>query len=505
MAMFKMNTFHWQLSNDETWRLQSLKYPELTATETNLRQPNMFYTQQEFRDFVDYCRDRQIRVIPELATPSHSGAFRRAVGIENMKDPRAKTAIVEVMQELCALVPKNLMPFIQIGSSQPTLIEERADGEYMALLLKTVRNQGRDVIGWWPGLAQEDDVHQILQMMGAAEPRKGNRHIDSRVNELNHLEALDVTARIFSLQPCGADQSGNASLGGILTHQPSIRIADETADLRNAPVVVGTVAYADRLWSGVEKDLPDYRAGLPPVDTPDYASYVAFENRLAALRDRFFADKPFFFVKSAQIPWRLLGPVGDNELLELQNQPLQETYEANGTTWNWSDPVYGGTVHVRHFQGFKSSISKFVPGKNIVWAHTYIYSDQDQEVGAWIGFNTPSTSDYRVGAARPESWNVNPLCNIWINGNVVTPPEWKNIGVDDLEKPLSNEIYTAREPTRIHLKKGWNTVLVRTAPRWKWCFSFAPVDWNGTTAREVEGLRFAASLEADAVKPVPET
>ena len=112
---------------------------------------------------------------------------------------------------------------------------------------------------------------------------------------------------------------------------------------------------------------------------------------------------------------------------------------------------------------------------------------------AWINFNTISSSDPRAGVAQQGDWGSNAACNIWLNGKRIDPPKWKNKGKSEKEIALIDEVYTSREPAKIKLKKGWNTVLVKSAPTWKWVFSFAPVEKNGQAYREVNGLKFSAT------------
>jgi len=92
LALHKMNTFHWHLTDDQGWRLEIRKYPELTRMgsfrkETlvghSRQKPNIFdgvtyggyYTQDEVRDIVDYASSRFITIIPEIEMPGHSLAI----------------------------------------------------------------------------------------------------------------------------------------------------------------------------------------------------------------------------------------------------------------------------------------------------------------------------------------------------------------------------------------------------------------------------------------------
>lgn len=89
MAMHKLNTFHWHLTEDQGWRIQIKKYPKLTeigAKRSSSPQKGnrnaqdgivygpYFYTQEQVKEVVAYAAERQIEVIPEIEMPGHSVA-----------------------------------------------------------------------------------------------------------------------------------------------------------------------------------------------------------------------------------------------------------------------------------------------------------------------------------------------------------------------------------------------------------------------------------------------
>ena len=90
MARYKLNTFHWHLTDDQGWRLQIAQYPKLTEI-GGCRKETMvaknfkpyvgdntpvcgFYTQAEAREIMQYARERFITVIPEIEMPGHATA-----------------------------------------------------------------------------------------------------------------------------------------------------------------------------------------------------------------------------------------------------------------------------------------------------------------------------------------------------------------------------------------------------------------------------------------------
>jgi hexosaminidase len=71
MEAVKLNVFHWHLSDNEGFRVESKKFPKLQEDGSD----GLFYTQEEIRDLIAYARDRGIRVVPEFDMPGHSTAW----------------------------------------------------------------------------------------------------------------------------------------------------------------------------------------------------------------------------------------------------------------------------------------------------------------------------------------------------------------------------------------------------------------------------------------------
>ena len=76
MALYKMNRLHWHLTEDQGWRIEIKKYPQLTAVgawriEPDGRRYGGYYTQDEIRDVVAYAAALHIEVVPEIELPGH--------------------------------------------------------------------------------------------------------------------------------------------------------------------------------------------------------------------------------------------------------------------------------------------------------------------------------------------------------------------------------------------------------------------------------------------------
>ena len=109
MALYKLNTFHWHLVDDQGWRIEIKKYPRLTeigawrkgigfgldpkastAYDAQGRYGG-FYTQRDIRDVVAYAAERHITIVPEIEMPGHSSAALMAY--PELACPNAKIAL----------------------------------------------------------------------------------------------------------------------------------------------------------------------------------------------------------------------------------------------------------------------------------------------------------------------------------------------------------------------------------------------------------------------------
>ena len=71
MEAVKLNVFHWHLSDNQGFRVESKKLPKLQEMGSG----GQYYTQDEVRELIAYARDRGIRVVPEFDMPGHSTAW----------------------------------------------------------------------------------------------------------------------------------------------------------------------------------------------------------------------------------------------------------------------------------------------------------------------------------------------------------------------------------------------------------------------------------------------
>lgn len=499
-ARYKLNVFHFHLTDNPGFRIESRTYPQLNEKKNYraTRNPGKFYTYAEINELIGFCRDRHIMVIPEIDMPGHSEYFAATFGTE-MQSEEGLPIVEAILSEFCDHVD---LPFFHIGSDEVRI----KNPDFLRRVTALLRGRGKDVIVWRPGGLPDVKVITQLWARGTTQNIEDTRFLDSRANYVNHMDPLVGPVRAFMQQPCRRERGDDLALGGILCCWPDNNITDEKDTLRQTPVFPVMLAFAERIWRGARRNHEEYWAKLPRQGAAAFEEYEAFERDLIDHRDRFFAGEPFPYVRQTRIPWKLIGPFDHEGRFDAAFGPengIREEYEINGKIFKWRPgDAIGGTIHINHFFGFAGHLPKSARGT--VYAATRLHSDRERNVGFWIQFGTPSTSARRNGGNPPSGRWSSFDSRIWINGKEIAPPAWQNPGPlgprqEEKEIAFTNEGYHFREPTTVRLKEGWNEILVRApfgkAPGYrggKWMFTCVPVLWDGGRVSELDGVRFGA-------------
>lgn len=313
LSYYKINTFHWHLTEDQGWRLQIKRYPRLTEvgawrTEEDGSRYGGYYTQAEIRDVVEYARKRNIMVIPEIEMPGHSvaalasypelsctkqpltvpntwGVFK---DIDCVGDKSTFTFLENVLDEVIALFPS---PYIHIGGdetpkdrwkacascqalmkAQGLPDEEGLQSYFIRHILAYLASKGKTLIGWdeiLEGGADKDAIVEIWR--GDDEARKalanGNRiivagpfYLDAPQDRLTVKDVYDT------------DIAGGAKDAFLQSHRSQILGAEaplwsERANPLNAEskIYPRIMALAENLWTD---------------GAHDEAAYADFQRRL---------------------------------------------------------------------------------------------------------------------------------------------------------------------------------------------------------------------------------
>lgn len=199
MAFYKMNTFHWHLTEDQGWRIEIKQFPLLTEV-GSVRKETMieknfkpykgdgipykgFYTQEEIREVIEYARQRNVTIVPEIEMPGHSLAALAAYphlactdspfevattwGVfEDVYCPSDETFmfLVNVLNEVCDLFPGQ---YVHIGGDEVPKAawkkselaqalmrrenletEEELQSYFIRRMEKVLAYHGKRLVGW---------------------------------------------------------------------------------------------------------------------------------------------------------------------------------------------------------------------------------------------------------------------------------------------------------------------------------------------------------------------
>ncbi len=183
-AQYKINRVHLHLSDDQGWRLEIKKYPDLTiiggSTEVGGGKGG-YYTQEEFKDLVKYAAERYMEIIPELDMPGHSNAALASYGFLN-KDGEKKPLytgtevgfsslmthneetyefIDNVIKEVSEISPSK---YIHIGGDEADSTKKSDYDYFVGRVSKIIEKYGKTPIGWDPiDISPEINSSVILQ------------------------------------------------------------------------------------------------------------------------------------------------------------------------------------------------------------------------------------------------------------------------------------------------------------------------------------------------------
>ncbi|HEX5553940.1 MAG TPA: beta-N-acetylhexosaminidase [Chitinophagaceae bacterium] len=471
MARYKLNVFHFHLTENVAWRLQIKRYPQLTDPQFMTRNKGQYYTIYEMKQLINYCNDRFITLVPEIDMPGHSAAFERAMGFD-MQSEKGLAAIKNILSEIDSTYD---VPYIHIGADEVKFTNK----DFIPEVVQLIHRQGKRTIGWNPGGNYDPTTIRQLWASGSPDDPHG-RYIDSRSLYLNHKDPLSGVPYIFDRKIGQREQGDSAMLGGEICLWNDDRAKNEKDILLMNFAYPAMLAFAERSWRGGGFD--GSRATLGADTSVRYQAFAGFEKRLLDQKSRFFKAMPFPYVKQTGIHWQLFGPFNNHGDTAARFWPEIKPRSITDSTAVLQ--ANGATIWLRHF--FPTTIAGILkdPKPHTTWyAFRKIYSPADTPGYFWISFYNPSRS-HGISTPPLGQWDFRGS-NLWINGKLVDPPRWTYPGRSgSQENPLVDESYEYRPPTRIPLKKGWNTILVK-APvgSFKGSGWQHPVKWMFTVVR----------------------
>ncbi|HSS20445.1 MAG TPA: family 20 glycosylhydrolase [Pyrinomonadaceae bacterium] len=284
MAAVKLNVFHWHLTEDQGFRVESKKLPKLHT----LGSDGLYYTQDQVREIINYARERGIRVMPEFDIPGHSTSWlvghpemgsapgpykiERGAGIfEPALDPTREQTykfLDTFLGEMAELFPD---AYMHIGGDEnegkqwdrnsqiQAFMKEKGIKDNHALqayfnqrVLKILQKHGKKMIGWeeilHPDLPKDAVIHSWRGPASLAEAAKKGYH--GILSAGYYIDLVFPAAQHYVADPIPLDttlttEEAKFILGGEATMWGEW-VSPETIDSRIWP---RTAAIAERLWS----------------------------------------------------------------------------------------------------------------------------------------------------------------------------------------------------------------------------------------------------------------
>ncbi len=475
-AQYKLNYFHFHLTDNPGFRLESKAYPILNDPTITERRDE-FYSIAQMNEIIDFAKERHIEIIPELDMPGHSAYFERAFGFK-MASQSGVAILKKLVDEWVNVFDGE---YFHIGTDETSIATYPAFPKEMT---NYVQNKGKKVIIWHRGEAPAND--SVIQQSWNAE-LTSNPSIDSRTYINSHHPTLQIW-KVFNRRYCNVTQGDDTHyLGGIHCYWPDKMVKDEETEMRIGAVYPSTITFSERIWQGNPNAITykDEKYLAERYNTARYKAFAEYEQRLASHRDRFFKgsiSNQFGFVASSNMLWRLIGPFpneGDTRTAFEPETEIKDEYTLKGTTYTWQDSIWGGANDISNFLHKDDN--------STAYATTEIYSDRAQSIHAWINFNYKYLAFPNKNNPVQGEWYNVIGCKVWLNGKEIAPPVWEKPG-SLAGKPITDESYLYRDPTSINLVKGKNTVLIKI-PRKNaknWQFTFIPLKWENGAFSELD-------------------
>jgi hexosaminidase len=283
MAAVKLNVLHWHLSEDQGFRVESLRYPLLQKKGSD----GLYYTQAQIREVVAYARDRGIRVVPEFDMPGHASSWfvgyprfasgsgpyeiQRTWGVfDPTFDPTRESVYAFIDRFIGEMAPLFPDPYWHIGGDEVNGVEWDANPRIRSFMrlhhladnaaLQAYFNQrltriltlrGKRLVGWDEILNPDLPATAVVQSWRGLQylpstVRAGHRAILSAPYYLDHMDSaedhyLDPLPDSLGLSPEDAARvlGGEACMWGE-------HVGPETIDSRIWPRLA---AVAEKLWS----------------------------------------------------------------------------------------------------------------------------------------------------------------------------------------------------------------------------------------------------------------
>jgi hexosaminidase len=284
MAAVKLNVLHWHLTEDQGFRIESLRFPKLHQLGSN----GQYYTQQQVREIIHYASARGIRVVPEFDMPGHATTWmigypelasrprsyqvEQTMGVKDAAlDPAKESTyrfIDAFLGEMTTLFPDE---YLHIGGDESNGKDWKANPEIVRFMqqhnfqdtkqlqtyfngriLELLKKHHRQMVGWdeilQPNLPPDVVVqnwHGIEFLINGA--KQGHRGLLSQPYYLDHMYSA---AQMYATDPVPAGSNLSASEASLILGGEACMWGEQVTGLTiDSRIWPRAAAIAERFWS----------------------------------------------------------------------------------------------------------------------------------------------------------------------------------------------------------------------------------------------------------------
>ncbi|MGM0376402.1 MAG: family 20 glycosylhydrolase [Bacteroidota bacterium] len=504
LARFNINVFHWHLTEDVAWRLESETFPELTDSSNFERLPGKYYTIEQAKELVEFCKTHHVLLIPEIDMPGHSAAFERALG-HDMQSEEGMAKLKKLMDEICEVFAG--VPYIHIGTDEVQF----TNPDFVPEMVSYIRNKGHKVISWNPGWDYKTEEIDMIQMWSSrGELLPGTPAIDSRLHYINHFDTFADIVALYNSNVAGVSEGNPDVAGAILAVWNDRHLASPEDIIAQNGFYPAMLTLAESTWQGGRENY-FYEEGslIGPDGSEKYRSFKDFEKRMLHFKEEVFHNEPFPYVKQTHVKWHITDPFPNEGDLTRKFPPenkIKKKYRWKGNTYETRQAI-GAGIYLRHLWG--NTVPSFYehPQPNhTAYAYTWVYSPAQQTAGLYARFQNYSRSEKDLPPPRGK-WDYQES-RIWLNDKEIQPPKWENTHTKkSSEIPLRNENWEGTDPIPVTLKKGWNKLVLKMpvgefsteeVRLVKWMFNAILVTSNGEKA--LTNIKYSPDHSTNALK-----
>ncbi|MGI6745619.1 MAG: Beta-hexosaminidase [Firmicutes bacterium ADurb.Bin300] len=316
-SLFKFNVFHWHLSDDQGFRIELEKHPDITK-KASIRKSSEFnkknfsskpyggyYTKKEIKEIIDYCHERYIKVIPELDIPGHTTAILhartdlscRGANIELKTrggifpdilcagNPDTYNVIKDILDEICEIFPDE---YIHLGGDEAPKVRwdncpkckaaaeslklenmEQLQGHFVNTFSEYLQSRGKSVIVWNESINGGNLNRAALVQLWMDKENKAVRWANSgnsiilspfRPYYMDYPYGMYPLKQVYSYEPLhlkGLDKTGQENVKGVESPVWTEHISD--FDTMTYMCFPRFMAVAETAWTSPEKKgYPDF-------------------------------------------------------------------------------------------------------------------------------------------------------------------------------------------------------------------------------------------------------